>query len=136
MVEPLATDHRHDSLTQKGDPTMRFLSYLGLPVTIVLTLVIGVVLLGNNSEHELVEELVKDQNHVEMETGHTKPAPEARPSVEQSTAVEIAKDSSDTLEEPSTEARPPLSSLVNANGKIIGDVQFLLDFAIVGHPSK
>lgn len=28
---------------------------------------------------------------------------------------------------------PQLSSLVNSNGKIIGDVQFTLDFAIVGH---
>lgn len=30
--------------------------------------------------------------------------------------------------------RPPLSKLIGDSGKITGDVQFLLDFAIVGHP--
>jgi len=30
--------------------------------------------------------------------------------------------------------RPPLSSLIQDDGKVIGSVEFLLDFAIVGHP--
>jgi len=33
-----------------------------------------------------------------------------------------------------SDERPPLSKLVDEKGNIISDVQFLLDFAIVGHP--